>query len=100
MARSNTIPLAGIIEKEKLHETETNFVDWFRNVRIVLKGAKKEYFLEATIGQHPGPDASEASRDLWDKLHDDYIAVQSAILVAMEPKLQKRFENWGPFERI
>ena len=58
MARSNTIPLSGIIEKEKLHEAGTNFVDWFRNVRIVLKGAKKEYVLESALGQRPELDAT------------------------------------------
>jgi hypothetical protein len=25
-------------------------VEWFRNVRIVLKGAKKDYVLEETLG--------------------------------------------------
>ena len=69
-------------------------------MRIVLKGAKKEYVLEVTLGQHPGLDATEAARDLFDKRHDDYIAIQCAILAAMEPELQKRFENWGPFETI
>ena len=45
MARNNNFPLAVILEKEKLHESWTNFVDWYRNVRIVLKGAKKDYVL-------------------------------------------------------
>ena len=31
---------------------------------------------------------------------NDYIAVQCAMLAAMEPELQKRFKNWGPFETI
>ena len=62
-------------------------MDWFRNVRIVLKGAKKYYVLEATLGQRPGLDATEAARDLFDQRHDDYIVVQCAILAAMEPEL-------------
>jgi hypothetical protein len=45
MARDQNFPIAMILEKEKLHESGTNFVDWFRNVGIVLKGAKKDYVL-------------------------------------------------------
>lgn len=29
---------------------------------------------------------------------DDSIIVQDAILAFMEPNVQKRFENWGPYE--
>jgi hypothetical protein len=39
----NTFPLAAILEKEKLHKFGTNFMDWFHNVRIVFKGAKKDF---------------------------------------------------------
>jgi hypothetical protein len=51
MACNNTFPLATILGKEKLHESGTNFMDWFHYVRIVLKGAKKDYaLLNANLG--------------------------------------------------
>ena len=100
MARNSTFPLAGILEKDKLHESGTNFVDWYRNVRIVLKGCKKDYVLEATLGDSPDDNATEEAMNLFYQRSDDYIAVQCAMLAAMEPELQKRFENWGPFETI
>ena len=59
MAHNNTFPLAGILEKDKLHESRTNFVEWYRNVRIVLKGCKKDYVLEATLGDSPPKNAIE-----------------------------------------
>ena len=65
MARNTTFPLAAILEKEKLHESETNFVDWYRNVRIVLKGAKKEYVLEATLGNPPPDNATEMAQNVY-----------------------------------
>ena len=95
MAHNSTFTLAGILEKDKLHESGTNFVDWYRNVRIVLKGCKKDYVLEATLGDSP-----EEAMNLFHQRSDDYIGVQCAMLAAMEPELQKRFENWGPFETI
>jgi hypothetical protein len=53
-------PIAVILEKEKLYEYGTNFVVWFRNVRIILKGAKKDYVLEATLGDPPVEKATPA----------------------------------------
>jgi hypothetical protein len=75
MARNNTFPLAAILEKEKLHESGTNFVDWYRNVRIVLKGAKKDYVLEATLGDPPPDGATEEAENVYQSRSDDYIAV-------------------------
>jgi hypothetical protein len=66
MARAvQNFPIAAIQEKKKLHEFRTNFVDWFRNVRIVLKGAKKDYVLDETLGDPPANNATEASQELF-----------------------------------
>ena len=75
MARNSTSPLAGILEKDKLHESGTNFVDWYRNVRIVLKGCKKDYVLEATLGDSPDDNATEEAMNLFYQRSDDYISV-------------------------
>lgn len=100
MARNNLFPINAILEKEKLHESGTNFVDWYRNVRIVLKGVKKDYVLEASLGDPPADNATDEAVNLFQQRSDDYITVQCALLAAMEPELQKRFENWGPFETV
>ena len=100
MARNSTFPLAGILDKDKLHESGTNFVDWYRNVRTVLRGCKKDYVLEATIGDSPDDNATEEAMNLFYQRSDDYIVVRCAMLAAMEPELQKRFENLGPIETI
>ena len=44
MAPSNTTPFALrlVLEKDKLNGT--NYMDWIRNLRIVLKADKKEVF--------------------------------------------------------
>jgi hypothetical protein len=100
MARDQNFPIAAILEKEKLHESGTNFVDWFRNVRIVLKGAKKDHVLEATLGDPPVEEATLAAKELYQQHIDDYVIVQCALLALMEPELQKHFEDWGLFETI
>ena len=75
MACNNNFPLAAILEKEQLHESGTNFVDWYRNVRIVLKGAKKDYVLKATLGDSPLDNATKYAFNVFRSRSDDYIAV-------------------------
>jgi hypothetical protein len=43
--------LKSILEKEKLNGT--NFMDWYRNLKIVLKADKKLYILEGPIPEEP-----------------------------------------------
>jgi hypothetical protein len=65
MACAQTFPVATILQKEKLHESGDNFVDWFHNVRIVLKGAKKDYVLDATLGEPPADNITQAAQDVF-----------------------------------
>ena len=41
------------LEKEKLKTSGTNFTDWYRNLRIILTTANKQYFLDAPLGEPP-----------------------------------------------
>jgi hypothetical protein len=45
MAR-NMFNLAPMLEKEKLAANGGNYVDWIRNLRFVLRSAKKEYVMD------------------------------------------------------
>ena len=44
---NNTISLRSLLEKEKLNGT--NFLDWFRNLRMVLKQERKEFVIEEPV---------------------------------------------------
>ena len=48
-SNNSAFNLGSVLEKEKLNGT--NFIDWYRNLRIVLRQEKKEYILE-----QPYPD--------------------------------------------
>jgi hypothetical protein len=55
----------------------------------------------STPHHHPLADnATEAAQEVFQRHSDDYIIVQCALLASMEPELQKRFENLGPFETV
>ena len=77
MACNSVFPLAQLLEKEKLHESGTNFVDWFRNVRIILKSAKKDYVLEQTLGPALADNATEDACNVFS--HEAMIASQSNV---------------------
>ena len=58
---SNTTPtmsLRSILEKDKLNRT--NFLDWYRNLRIVLRQERKEYILDQSIQEEPDANAPRA----------------------------------------
>jgi hypothetical protein len=97
MARVTTFSLAMILEKEKLHKSGTNFLDWFCNVSIVLKGAKKDYVLDATPGEPPADNQLKLLK----------IAINNVVMTTLQFNVlcllqwnQKRYENWGLFETI
>ena len=99
MAPVTTFPLCALLEKETLNSSSNNFTDWYRNVRIVLKSAKKDYVLSQTLGALPDT-ATEDEIRIHQSKSDDSIAVQCIMLASMEPDLQKRFENWAAYELI
>ena len=41
------------LEKTKLKDDGSNYTDWVRNLRIILIAAKKEYVLQAPLGDAP-----------------------------------------------
>ena len=47
-----------ILEKDKLNRT--NFLDWFRNLRIVLKQERKEHVLDQLVPYEPSTNAPKA----------------------------------------
>ena len=100
MAHNNTLPLAAELEKEKLQESGANFANWYRRVKIVLKGNGKEYVLEATLGDAPDDNATVEVAERFQTRSSDYTIVQNTMLAAMEPGLQKKFEDRGPYETI
>ncbi|KAK8992262.1 hypothetical protein V6N11_048350 [Hibiscus sabdariffa] len=95
---NNTISLRSLLEKEKLNGI--NFLDWFRNLRIVLKQERKEYVIEEAVPNDPGPNASRADKDKFKKHIDDMVDVGCLMLATMTPELQKQHENMVAYEMI
>ncbi|KAK9018566.1 hypothetical protein V6N11_001537 [Hibiscus sabdariffa] len=95
---NNTISLRSLLEKEKLNGI--NFLDWFRNLRIVLKQERKEHVIEEPVPDEPAANAPRADKDKFKKYMDDMVDVGCLILATMDSELQKQHENMVAYEMI
>ena len=86
------------LEKTKLKDDGSNYTDWVRNLRIILIAAKKDYVLQAPLGDAPVLPAEQDVMNAWQTRADEYSLVQCVMLYNLEPGLQKRFERHGAYE--
>ena len=86
------------LEKAKLKDDGSNYMDWVRNLRIILIAAQKNYVLEAPLSARPTADATDDAKNIWQSKADDYSIVQCAMLYGLESGLQQCFERHGAYE--
>ena len=90
-ARNQPFSLRTILEKDKLNGT--NYADWIRNLRIVLRAEKKEDILDTPLPDEPADNAPAAEKTAYKKACDADLEVSCLMLACMEPELQMQFEN-------
>jgi hypothetical protein len=76
-----------LLEKEKLNGA--NFMDWYRNMRIVLRQEKTEYILTKSYPNDLPAGSIVANRRAHEKRCDDALNVCFLMLATMSPDLQK-----------
>ena len=81
----SNLSMRSIFEKDKLNGT--NFLDWYRNLRIVLRQERKEYILEQPIPQELAANAPRAQKDVYTKHANDSVDVTCLMLGCMESEL-------------
>ena len=98
MATNNTsnLSLRSVLEKDKL--AGTNFLDQFKNLRIVLKQERKLYVLDQILTEEPTATASRAQKDAYKKHTDDSLDVECLMLATMTPELQKDLKHMEAYE--
>ncbi|KAK8593312.1 hypothetical protein V6N12_045395 [Hibiscus sabdariffa] len=95
---NNNLSLRSLLEKEKLNGI--NFLDWFRNLRIVPKQERKEYVIEELVPDEPAANAPRADKDKFKKHMDDMLDVSCLMLATMSPELQKQHEDMNAYDMI
>jgi transposase InsO family protein len=100
MAAANKQPfsLRSILEKDKLNGT--NYADWIRNLRIVLRAEKKEDVLDTPLPDEPAENAPAAERNAYKKASDADLEVSCLMLASMEPDLQMQFDGHSANDMI
>ena len=88
---SNTFSLRSVLEKDKLNGN--NFIDWSRNLRIVLRQEKKLEVLDHPMPPEPTRNATAAIREAFKKKRNDSNDVTCLMLATMCSQLQKQFED-------
>ena len=77
--------LRSVLEKDKLNGT--NYTDWVRNLRIVLRAERKEHVLDTPIPAVPAENATAAVKNAYKRASDDSLEVSCLMLATMEPEL-------------
>ena len=99
MAPNNTpFTLCSVLEKDKLNGT--NYADWIRNLRIVLRAEKKEEVLDTPLPDEPDENAPLTERTAYKKACDRDLEVSCLMLACMEPDLQMQFDNYATHDMI
>ncbi|KAJ9551588.1 hypothetical protein OSB04_015633 [Centaurea solstitialis] len=98
VTNTNNLSLRSILEKDKL--TGPNFLDWERNLQIVLRHERKWYVLEEPLGEAPPANASTAIRNAYQKRSDDLLDVGCLMLATMSPELQTWLMNTNAYDMI
>ncbi|KAJ9557041.1 hypothetical protein OSB04_011655 [Centaurea solstitialis] len=95
---TNNLSLRSILEKDKL--TGSNFLDWERNLMIVLRHERKWYVLEEPLGEAPPANAPAAARNAHKKHSDDLLDAACLMLATMSPDLQAGLINTNAYDMI
>ncbi|XP_056694470.1 uncharacterized protein [Spinacia oleracea] len=95
MANNKSFNIRSILEKEKLRGK--NFLDWQRNLQIVLMQEEKEYVLEEAMPEAVGEGVTQAALNRWIDANKD---VKCLMLATMSADLKKTFINSDAFTII
>ena len=95
---STIVNLRSILDANKL--IGTNFMDWLRNLRIVLRAKKIAYVLDAPLLVFPSVDAFVRVQIAYQKHPDDSIIAACIMLASMSPGLQKQHEAMTTYDIV
>src|SRR5262249_21720945 len=97
---THNVSLRSILEANRL--TGPNFIDWLRNLRIVLRSEKISYVLDGPIPPEPAAEAAEDEqnaealqneRNAYNKHIEDNETETCVMLASISPELQKQHEH-------
>ena len=88
---ASSLSLWGILDSNKL--TDSNYVDWLKNLKIILTQEKLSYILDIPEPQEVGDDATEEEVSTYRMWKNDSLTVKYIILASMSNELQRQHES-------
>ena len=88
---ASSLSLCSILDANKL--TGSNYVDWLRNLKIILSQEKISYILDTPILEPPREDASQEEKTTYQMWQNDSITVKYIILASMSNELQRQHDS-------
>ncbi|GJW87643.1 hypothetical protein Tco_0162983 [Tanacetum coccineum] len=92
---TNNNSIRSILDKEKLNGS--NHLDWYRNLRIVLRNEQKLHHLEEALPEAP-PATTTVAVNAYTRRVAEQQEVACLMLVSMTPEIQKNLEDRPAFE--
>ncbi|GJX31309.1 retrotransposon protein, putative, ty1-copia subclass [Tanacetum coccineum] len=87
-----------MFEREK--PSGSNFNNWFRSLKLVLRVKKTLCVIEQPIPPAPAARATDQAFVEWNAVYDAYNEVACLMLGSMTLKLHRHFENSSPYDMI
>ena len=88
---ASSLSLRSILGANKL--TGPNYVDWLRNLKIVLNQEKLSYILDTPTLEPLGEDASQEQKTTYKMWQNDSITVKCIMLASMTNELQRQHDG-------
>ncbi|EOY08688.1 Uncharacterized protein TCM_023738 [Theobroma cacao] len=95
---ANSLSLRSILDANKL--TGPNFINWFHNIKIVLKQEKKAYVLDGLVLEELSDDATNEENEAYRAYMDDLDQATCVMLASMALNLQKQHEAMNALDII
>ena len=88
---ASSLSLRSILDANKL--TGPNYVDWLRNLKIVLSQEKLSYILDTPTFEPLGEDASQEKKTTYKMWQNDSLNVKCIMLASMSNELQRQHDS-------
>jgi hypothetical protein len=80
-----------LFEGESLEPDGSNFIDYYKRLRSLLKRSGAFFTIIEPLGLEPDDDADEAEDDAFRDKRDYYTLAEAAILSSMAPEMRDSF---------
>ena len=88
------------LRDEELKKDGSNFIEWYRHLRMLLVANDKLYVIQKPLGDKPGDSTSKEDNFNYQTRSDDSIIVQCAMIFAMEIELWERFDKTEAYQIV